>query len=98
MNFRCNSESRVFASSIFLYSRLQFIVNKNKKTNLVVMDVCQANKANMKKSFFVPLISNVSNPINEITIVQYGKSMIFCNKLGGIWIIKVLDKGYHFWG
>jgi len=61
------------------------------------MDVCQANKANMKKSFFVPLISNVSNPINEITIVQYGKSMIFCNKLGGIWIIKVLDTRSQNW-
>ena len=47
--------------------------------------------------FLIPLIYNlynfksVSYPINEITLIQYGMSMNFYNKLGDIWVIKVLD-------
>ena len=33
----------------------------------------------------------VSHPINEISVVQYGTSMNFYNKLGGAGVIKVLD-------
>ena len=39
----------------------------------------------------------VRNPINAITLVQYGMSMNFYNKLGGIWIIKVLDTRSQNW-
>ena len=72
LNFRCKSENRSFASSIFAYSRLQFIVNKN--PNLVG-----------------------SHTISEITIVQYGMSMNFYNKLCSKWVIKVLDTRSQNW-
>jgi hypothetical protein len=60
------SEYRAFASSIFVYSELRFIVYKNK--NLIV-----------------------SHSINEITIIQYGMSMNFYNKLEDTRTTKVLD-------
>jgi hypothetical protein len=39
----------------------------------------------------------VSHPINEITIVQYGMGMNFYSKLGGAWVIKVLDTRNQNW-
>ncbi len=61
------------------------------------MNVRQANKANMNKKRSCLLNYQCSNLINEITILQYGMSMNFYNKLGGAWVIKVLDIRSQIW-
>jgi hypothetical protein len=45
----------------------------------------------------IPPYLVVGHTINEITIVQYGMSMNFYNKVGGAWVIKVLDTRSQNW-